>query len=412
MYVCNAITIAMAAAQADDRTQYDLIMAFIQAAPEFLSRRIRNCPQTPRSGTKMYHCDPETNVWRRVSNVEAIDIILAEFFRVIATTPGEARSMRTRQGRYFLLNQVGLDALDESFMDRLDSNCRLFPVDNGVFDSSSRPIAFRAIRPEDEISRTAGWSYDANAGAAERNREDLDAYLSQVFPIPEERAIVLKFFANLLSGCRNAKKFLILAGRPGGSNGKSTFLELMRRFFGNLSSWDGARVMRRPRVQRGRNGHSEELAAIKGKRLLVADNMNRNDSLDEGALCLYAGGMAKAAGRHRGSSNMFSFDWQAGMVIVLLGGECPRYDMADRTLYRRMLVAPMRTKFVAADPSGPNEVRVDRSVTAMFPRLLSALADLFMELYENSDGPFEISSLPASMVEWRQSVMPPPGFVV
>jgi hypothetical protein len=47
---------------------------------------------------------------------------------------------------------------------------------------------------------TAGWSYDP-AEAAEF-REELLGFLARILPVPEERRVVLTFFAKLLCGTR------------------------------------------------------------------------------------------------------------------------------------------------------------------------------------------------------------------
>lgn len=249
---------------------------------------------------------------------------------------------------------------------RLDSDPDLFAVDNGVFDSSTGSVVFRAIQPDDVISKTAGWSYDPRMAAA--HRQDVDRFMAAVLPDPAERRTFLKFAATLLSGRRHVRRFFLLTDatlETSGSSGKTALLRLLGEFFGRFGEYSSE-------VKDAR-------AALLGSRLHAIDAVNRNTGVDESAL---GGGEADAA----------------GIVMTCLFGECPRSIMADR----RMLVIPMRTTFVS-EPRVPGEVRVESGVCARFKDMRSALADVLVELYDNRDVAFSDDNIPLSMLLTKDS---------
>ena len=196
--------------------------------------------------------------------------------------------------------------LDESFMSRLDGDLDVFAVDNGLFDVKTK--MFRAIRPEDCVATTAGWSYSTELSA--EHRVVLRAFLERVLPVDMEREVVLAYFASLLSGRRREKKFLVLTDKRAGNNGKSTLVALMTRFFGARASCNTSFVCRGS-FERDRESHSAGTEAMAGKRLLVAEELKHGMALDDAMLKRYAGGAeVSVQGRRCGTGYHFSFVWQ------------------------------------------------------------------------------------------------------
>jgi len=383
-----------------DRDTHELAQIIIDNEPDLMSR-LRNCP-TSRA-PNIFHCDPDTNIWSNLPPAAARELIVSK----LDTATLSAREVRRIGSGRDIAYLVAARVIDSSFVDRLDKNLDLFAVDNGVFDSSTGSVVFRAIHPNDLISKTktAGWSYDPQMAAA--HRHDVDRFLSTTLPDPAERQIFLRFVATLLSGRRRVLRFLMLSDTPESSgSGKTSLLRLLGEFFGTFGTYTSevSKYFMRATHNRGRNGHSAELAALEGKRLICIDAVQRNMDVDEGTLGLVSGGATTVSGRRYNSNRGFEFDWQAGIIITCTAGNCPRRILEDRVLFGRMLVIPMRSKFVSGDLQDPNDVRIEHGIGAMFNDMRSALADVLVELYDNRDVAFSDDEIPISMVQMKESM--------
>ncbi|KXZ41248.1 hypothetical protein GPECTOR_607g686 [Gonium pectorale] len=225
----------------------------------------------------------------------------------------------------------------------------------------------------------AGWSYSAAVSA--EHRPELLRFLKTLFPVAEERWLVLGYFASLLTGHRYAKKFLVLMDKRCGNNGKSSLLALMELFFGG----DGAYSCRSTKF------------------VSASEELKKHMILDDALLKQLTGGSGiLVSGRRFHSNERYSFLWQAGIVLVFNEGDCPQFDPADTAFMERMMVAPMRSKFVGRDEfrrlqvddeggMEPWTFEVMYDVNKKFPLWLSVLADV---LREHRLDPDEFSRLP------------------
>ena len=148
------------------------------------------------------------------------------------------------------------------------------------------------------------------------------------------------------------------------------------------------------------------MVPMRAKRLVVAEELKHHMMLDEAMLKRLSGGEGvKIQGRHCGSAEHFGFTWQAGIVLVFNEGDVPRVDAGDAAFVERMLVVPMRSKFVKEGNVTINEddhiYARDQSIQKSFPEWLPALADVLLDHYEPRD---VLGELPSSMDEWRQDL--------
>ena len=361
----------------------------------------------------IFVCDPNTRVWKQQHNV-AIEQKLVSIFKsfpvvknsahskisTTTMTPADLRHVLSRRGRADMVHIIAGKSIEDGFAEKLDTNLDLFTVDNGCFDSSSGRPVLRDVRKEDYVKTTTGWSYDRDL--ARKHRREVEDFLEQVLPVPEERRVVLSYYAQLLSGRRRVKKFLALTDRRAGNNGKSTLLTLFGLFFGNYSTVN-TKFVCKGSFDRDRDSHDAGLEPMKGIRILSAEELKENMILDVGFLKRIAGGPGvTVTGRRCGSSETFVFVWQAGVVLVFNEGDCPKFDSGDSAFMNRMIVVPMRSKFVS-DAQGLHDEEwtylMDSTISSKFPEWLSALADILVESYTVDVGVFE--NLPAEMREWR-----------
>jgi phage/plasmid-associated DNA primase len=396
VYNNNVVVNSSDAGRRDDES---VAMVVIDHNPEFRDR-VKFVPEMKNACCNgLYFCDVDTNLWIQEANTFMERRVLG-YIRSLpdsSVTTAELKHMRSRRGTSDTLYIMAREVADAGFKDRLDSNPHLFAMENCLLDT--RTMTMRPFQPADYIGYTVGWSYDSDA--ARTHRPALESFLHQVLPVADERKVVLSFFAGSLSGVRQSKSFLALTDRRAGYNGKSALVNLMARFFGFYGEFN-TRFVCAGSFQKDRDSHDAGLEPYRHTRLLVAEELKHNMNLDVALLKKLAGGSdVTVEGRRFGLGERFSFTWRANIVLVFNEGDCPRFD-GDAALLQRMLVAPMRSKFVANLPGDPEEYTfiADKTIAQKFPLWLPALLDVLKEHYD----PDAMDSPPLSMRQWGQNV--------
>ena len=390
------------------KSDEDVSNLIVSSAPEFMAR-IKFVPDVKTNNCNgVYYCDPLTNIWAQKPNAVLEQYIISLVKSLVqkegptlspTLSPQDLKHIESRRGRGDILYSVACKRISEKFDEELDADPDLFAVDNGVF--STKTLTFREICPDDKISTTSGWSYLPDK--AHLHREELEDFLGRVLPVPEERRIVLSYFAGLLSGRRIIKKFMVFTDRRSGNNGKTTLANLMTLFFGAYTE-KSTKFVCKGSFSRDRDSHDAGLEPFKSKRLLVAEELKSDMELDSAMLKSFAGGPGNIVrGRRCGNSSRFEFLWQAGFLLIFNEGDCPKFDSGDQAFIERMIVAPFRSKFVPIEDAHDNEdftYPMDKTISEKFKDWLSALADVLIDHYD----PDALDNPPPSMREWRQGI--------
>ena len=367
---------------------------------EFLTR-VRFAPDIKTNNCNgLFLCDSATNVWSQEPNPVMEKRILerVEMLPRGVLNENEVKYVMSYRGRKELLYTVACNLVDRRFFERLDSNLDLFALDNMV--AIAKDQALRPITQADNVMTTAGWSYDAKEAAA--HRAEVERFFEQLLPVAEERRTVLVYFASSLSGRRSSKRLLALTDRRQGNNGKSSLLCLMRVFFGDFYSCN-TKFVCAGSFQADRNSHDAGMEPFKANRLIAAEELKNNMTLDLALLKKLSGGEdVEVEGRKFGSGEHFKYVWQANIILVFNEGDCPQFDSGDSAFMQRLLVAPMRSKFVPEMPAEPEEYTylMDKNVTHRFPLWRSALLDLLLEHFD----PLALDKVPEGMRQWGQGV--------
>ncbi|PNH06464.1 putative helicase [Tetrabaena socialis] len=389
-------------------TDDDLIVSLLGAHPGMRERWRFSPDAKSESCNGMYHCDPATHVWRQVHNAFVEDALVYLFKSAplwASLTKEDRRYVGGRRGSSEMRCMLARKVLHEGFTHLLDENPDVFAVANGLFDMR-RGGEFRPVRPEDMVMTHATWSYDGTLAAAKRPA--VEAFLRQVLPVDAERRVVLSYFAGLLSGHRDMKKFLVLTDRRAGDNGKTTFAQLMSRFFSSYAVPRGTKFVCKGSFDKDRDSHDAGLAGCRGKRLMVAEELKGHMTLDVAMLKAYTGGRgSEVEGRACGSASTFRYIWQSGFVLIFNEGDAPKFDAQDQAFLGRMVVVPMRSKFVPLDARGRHPELDDEFVFPMnkelsseFPSWCPALAEILMECRDSGG----LDAIPESMREWRTDI--------
>ncbi len=103
--------------------------------------------------------------------------------------------------------------------------------------------------------------------------------------------------------------------------------------------------------------------------------------------------------------DQFKFTWQAGIIMVFNEGDCPKFDSTDKAFMERMLVCPMRSKFIncANDNTETNTYIIDSQIDENFVNWRSSLLD-YLKGYCKIDGLCKMD-VPKSMCEWKEDII-------
>jgi phage/plasmid-associated DNA primase len=361
-----------------------------------------DCKSQCRNG--LFRCHPETRVWGRVNNAVVENDLRSEFATLPGLTVNERSWMWTRRGISAIREEFAALVLRQGFEDELDTNLDIFPLEGGIcYDTTTS--TFRRMQASDKIHLTVGWNYDETL--ARKHREDVERFFEELFPIVEEREIVLRFLSGILSGRRYVKKMLCLTDRRAGNNGKSTVVKLLQHIVGDLCIGDNSLLLQGS-IQRGRNDHDAGLEPWKGYRLALSEELKKSQKLDEGTIKNLTGGESViCSGRCIGKGDRYKFTWSSLIIAVFNEGDLPQFDLNDQAFVGRLLIAPMRSKFIPGYEPGDDDESYTYRADARLPSKMldwrSAVFDILRERYVAED--ISNNEIPMSMKEWRADIV-------
>jgi phage/plasmid-associated DNA primase len=292
----------------------------------------------------------------------------------------------------------------EGFCNSLDSNLDLFVVNNGVIDFSlSDRGTFRVATPEDRIQKSASFSYSPTDSSS--FARELTEFLEQVLPVAVERRILLGYVGSLLSGRREIKKFIALTDHRSGNTGKSAFINLLLTIFGDFGK-SKTRFVIRGTMEKDKDGHDAGLQAMRGIRLIVAEELKSSMTLDDALLKQLTGGDVRVEGRSFGLGTDFSFTWSSGFILVFNEDDMPKHDGSDGAFANRIIVVPFRSSFkdVPTDTDEEFTFKVNYGISSRFHLWRSAFLDVLLD-YRRDVPEADFNVLPDSMAEWRSEIM-------
>lgn len=231
---------------------------------------------------------------------------------------------------------------DSDFLKRLDSNMDLLAFDNGVFCLSEG--RFRMSTPEDLVSLSVGYDYDADPTDPDLAR-DIDTYFAQMHPDADQRSYIIKMFARQLYGDPGSNYVHVHAGVGGtGANGKTCFFQLLGHILGEYVNKFGVEMLTaKERIAAGKP--MPEFSMWRGRRIIYCTEPNSDEKLNSGILKDLSGGEIISY-RMLYCNDINEFTPQFKMH--LLTNDAPRLDGADKGVARRVRKIDYVSQFVAA----------------------------------------------------------------
>jgi phage/plasmid-associated DNA primase len=349
----------------------------------------------------LFVCSSITGIWKKEHNGRVEKMLSSRFKKHVPNlNEHETKFIETHSNIQSLRKMFVKEIIDDDFENNIDENLNNFATSNGVFDFTIKSL--RRTLPMDYAMTNCGWKY--NIDLAAKHIDDVKLFFNKLFPVQTERDIFLTFIASLLHGFRLDKKFMILTDKRDGNNGKSTLLNLLRVFFGDYLK-SSTKFICKASFDKDKDSHDGGLEPLKGKRVMLADELKKNMKLDEGLIKNLAGGKYVVEGRRFGKVDQFKFTWQAGIIMVFNEGDCPKFDSTDKAFMERMLVCPMRSKFIncANDNTETYTYIIDPQIDENFVNWRSSLLD-YLKDYCNIDGLCKLN-IPKSMCEWKEDII-------
>lgn len=276
--------------------------------------------------------------WRRDASLEARNLLAErarEFYAAAAGAPGDdarkalAKFATKADCKRF---QTGALALAEpplaASATQFDADPGLLNVRNGTLD-----LRARAVRPHDPAafcSRIAGARFDPRARCPVWLAA-LDRWLGGD---AEAVAFAQRLAGYLLLGAMPEKRIVILAGPR--DSGKTTFIETLKMLLGDYSATIALDTLLEP--PRGRDGshHSDDVAALAGRRAAFGAESMKGRRLDGSRVKLLTGRDTISARRVFGRT----FEFANTAKLVLATNHLPRLDGGDAALAGRLAVLP------------------------------------------------------------------------
>ena len=267
----------------------------------------------------------------------------------------------------------------ENFTGELDQEPMILGVGNGVVRLTVPPLLIQGYH-EYKISRYTTTEYK------ELNRKckitlDLFKSIWELFPEGEKDMFwfMMFFFGTSADGSVKARLFLMLTGA--GANGKSYFVELVRRALGDATEMGygykmSLKYLTSPDADAGRA--TPELQPLAHARIVYFSEANKNETANVSKIKkLTSGEVINARGLYKGQNNFTirsNFLLQTNFAL--------RIETRDHGSWRRVKNYKMKIKFCSnPNPENKYERKEDRSYAdtkVSDPRYLSSMLSLLI----------------------------------
>jgi P4 family phage/plasmid primase-like protien len=261
----------------------------------------------------------------------------------------------------------------EKFEEKLDSRCNLLGFNNGVYDLESEE--FRDGRPEDYVSfstNTDYYPYDPTNASSIKMQE----FISKIFTLPHVKKYAMTLLSSFLNGNIREEKFHVWTGS--GSNGKSKFIELFERSFGDYCVKFPITLLTQKRA--ASNAATSELARAKGKRFAALQEPSEDEKLNIGLMKELSGGdkiMARLIYKE-------PIEFKPQFKMILACNHLPIIPSDDGGTWRRIRVVEFTSKFVEnPDPGNPHEFLMDMEMAQKFEDWKEPFMSLLIDMYIN-----------------------------
>jgi phage/plasmid-associated DNA primase len=257
--------------------------------------------------------------------------------------------------------------LDEKFRLKLDEKPELFAFNNGVMDLEKK--IFRDIKPEDFISKSAGYDYVSIVDP--QIRAELEKFESEILDIFTEdddgnlevdeskKMFMRNSIASHLYGCNKQEQVILMIGS--GRNGKCVLIVLFTGAFGDYSYCPSSGI-----IQKSLNNPSApnpEVRKLKGIRGMIVSEPREDIGIDISKIKTISGN-DELQGRFL-NENPIEFTANFGTFIQL--NALPPMDSIGKSVKERFNFVSFDSTFTR-DPKYINEKLIDVGLKNRFDK--------------------------------------------
>jgi P4 family phage/plasmid primase-like protien len=294
---------------------------------------------------------------------------------------------------------------DPDFEEKLDLNPYLICFQNGVVDfkAPTKETIFRRGVPEDYLTKCTKIDYiPVDPIAHKPIIDEIRDFMCKLFPECELCEYMWNHLAATMTGLiRKSQTFNIYIG--GGQNGKSVLIKLMDTVLGEYKTTMPVNMLT---DRRGKVGSaSPEVMALKGSRMAVAQEPQKNERLNDGVVKEFSSGEDKIQGRALYSGKMIEF--LPLFQLILCTNYLPEITSNDHGIWRRVRVVPFKSLFtenpVTDDPDKPYQFKIDREISQRMESWKEVFASMLVDrAYQNQGAVPDCDIVLAASNEYRQ----------
>lgn len=254
--------------------------------------------------------------------------VIEAMCRAVKRHAQKSQSARTVMDTLFLASSAkGVPVLSED----LDSDDFRLCCRNGVLNLKTGKL--------EAFGRDGLHTKQAQAnfiGLDEPDPPVLMEFLSDITGGDAEFMDFLQRFAGYsATGTTSEETFLIFYGD--GANGKSTFLSIIQEILGDYAKSASRNLL----TAQGKREHSTILADIRGRRLVVSQELDESDALSMGLIKQLTGGDTITARELYGKP----FQFQSRAKLVLATNHIPAIESTDFGTWRRIKIVPFNRRW-------------------------------------------------------------------
>lgn len=217
----------------------------------------------------------------------------------------------------------------------------LVRVKNGVIELKTQ--RYRENRRQDLITSVCPVEYDPKAASPAWERFIVEITCGDA----ELAAFLKRLVGYMLTGRTDEQLLFFFYGH--GSNGKSTFIQIIQALMGTYATQINSDVLM---ANRSVGGPNASLAKLPGKRLVVANELPEGGRFDDMLIKSMTGGDTLVARQVYGKHEI---EFTAQFSLVIIGNHKPVIHDMSHGMWRRMCLIPFAAQFSAeqADPTLP-----------------------------------------------------------
>lgn len=235
-----------------------------------------------------------------------------------------ATSSESKQKLQSMIDLAKIHIKTSIKQEQLDQYPWLVCAKNGMINL--RNGAYLDSDPGAYCTRQINTDYDPEATSPR-----WEAFLEQVLPDDNVREFVQRAIGYTLTGEISEQCLFFLYGE--GRNGKSTFLETLTTLFGDYARTTRAETIM---LKRGDAGIANDVAALRGARMVSASEVNEGQRLNEALIKTMTGGDTIDARFLYAES----FNFKPVFKLFMRGNHKPKISGNDAGIWRRMRLIP------------------------------------------------------------------------